>query len=134
MEELYQKHAVYLKRIDFLCMLNKSSHDFYIKLEDVFLLILRFYQYVYFNSHDLTITYRLFLNYSKLKSRTWFCQKNEFTHPNFDKILMIEHDFEKLIKYIIYVGSKMSRKGYQTEIGEFINMLNWNGYYDNVKR
>lgn len=44
MEDLYQKHTNYMKRVEFLCMLNKSSHEFYIKLEDVFIIVLRFYQ------------------------------------------------------------------------------------------
>lgn len=42
MEDLYKKHTKYLKRVEFLCMLNKTSHDFYAKVEDVFVIILRF--------------------------------------------------------------------------------------------
>lgn len=43
----------------------------------------------------------------------------------------MEQDFQKLIKYIIHAGAKMSRRGYQTEIGEFISLININGYYNN---
>lgn len=42
MEDLYRKHTKYLKRVKFLCMLNRSSHDMYDRIEDVFVLILRF--------------------------------------------------------------------------------------------
>lgn len=42
MEDLYRKHAKYLKRIEFLCMLNKKSQEFYVKIEDIFVVIIRF--------------------------------------------------------------------------------------------
>lgn len=75
---------------------------------------------------------------SKLIARKWRQTTNEsgskeYTHPNFQKFLTIENDFEKLIKYIIHAGSKMSRRGYQTEIGEFVHWINFNGYYDTGK-
>lgn len=41
-EELYRKHVKYLRKVEFLCVLNKSSHEFYAKIEDVFVVILRF--------------------------------------------------------------------------------------------
>lgn len=44
MEDLYQKHTAYMKRVEFLCMLNKSSHEFLAKLQDVFIVVLRFYR------------------------------------------------------------------------------------------
>lgn len=42
MEDLYKKHTKYLKRVKFLCMLNRSSQEFYTKIESIFVLILRF--------------------------------------------------------------------------------------------
>lgn len=42
MEDLYKKHTKYLKRVKFLCMLNRSSQEFYAKIESIFVLILRF--------------------------------------------------------------------------------------------
>lgn len=42
MEDLYKKHTKYLKRVHFLCMLNRSSNEFYVKVEDIFVVILRF--------------------------------------------------------------------------------------------
>lgn len=44
MEDCYQMHARYLKRVEFLCMLNRSSAKFYKALESVMVLVLRFYQ------------------------------------------------------------------------------------------
>lgn len=43
MEELYQKHTKYLKQVEFLCMINRRSVEFHLKLEDIFVIVLRFY-------------------------------------------------------------------------------------------
>lgn len=47
---------------------------------------------------------------------------------------MVEQDFDRLIRYILHAGAKMSRRGYQTEIDEFIRVLNFNGYYNEEKK
>lgn len=52
-------------------------------------------------------------------------------HPKYDRLLKCESDFENLIKFIIYLGNKMSKCGYQTEISELIHMININGFYEN---
>lgn len=44
LEDCYQMHKRYLKRVEFLCMLNRSSAKFYGALENVMTLTLRFYQ------------------------------------------------------------------------------------------
>lgn len=41
---IYRKHTNYLKRILFLCLLNKKSFEFYKTIEDVFKVILRFHK------------------------------------------------------------------------------------------
>lgn len=43
-EDIYRKHANYIKRILFLCMLNKRSAEFYNTIENVFKISLRFYK------------------------------------------------------------------------------------------
>lgn len=55
MEDLYRKHTKYLKRVKFLCMLNRSSQEFYAKIESIFVLILRFCRLVGLN--DLHISF-----------------------------------------------------------------------------
>jgi gamma-tubulin complex component 6 len=69
-----------------------------------------------------------------LKAKTWLKHPTEhcFIHPNYKKLLQDEQDFEKLIKYTVYLGNKIVLHGYQQEIGEFINLININGYYDNT--
>lgn len=41
---IYRKHTTFLKRILFLCLLNKKSFEFYKSIEDVFKVILRFHK------------------------------------------------------------------------------------------
>jgi gamma-tubulin complex component 6 len=50
---IYRKHTNYLKRILFLCLLNKRSYEFYKSIEDVFKVILKFHKYDYIiNYHN----------------------------------------------------------------------------------
>lgn len=44
MEQLYRKHTHYIKKILFLCMLNKKSVEFYNTIEDIFKVVLKFYR------------------------------------------------------------------------------------------
>lgn len=44
MEQLYRKHTHYVKKILFLCMLNKKSVEFYNTIEDIFKVVLKFYR------------------------------------------------------------------------------------------
>ncbi|XP_062563171.1 gamma-tubulin complex component 6 [Armigeres subalbatus] len=114
MEDLYRKHTSYIKRILFLCLLNKKSVEFYNNVEEIFKVVLRFYKH--------------------LKSKPWKPQdrsnpSSPYVHPKYAQILDDESDFEKLIKYTIYLGNKMYDHGYQKEIYEFISVININGYY-----
>lgn len=72
--------------------------------------------------------------YKHLKSKPWrpadkALANAPYVHPRYDQILQDENDFEKLIKYTIYLGNKMYDYGYQKEIHEFIDVININGYY-----
>ena len=69
--------------------------------------------------------------FSNLKAREWKKKDDEiyFKHSRYEKLLVDEADFEKLIKYTIYLGKKIVKHGYQPEIGEFISLINYNQYY-----
>ncbi|XP_055374674.1 uncharacterized protein LOC129607613 isoform X2 [Condylostylus longicornis] len=113
-EEIYRKHTNYIKKILFLCMLNKSSIDFNKAMESIFKITLRFYR--------------------NLKSKEWKRKigENYYIHPRFEKLLIDEKEFEKLVKYVIYLGNKIVKRGYQEEIGEFLRLVNYNQYYVTV--
>ncbi|KAM7350764.1 gamma-tubulin complex component 6 [Cochliomyia hominivorax] len=110
-EDIYRKHATYIKRILFLCMLNKRSAEFYNTIENVFKISLRFY--------------------NNLKSREFKLKpgNEHYTHSRYEKLVNDELEFDKFIKYTIYLGNKIVRHGYQAEIGEFISLINYNQYY-----
>ncbi|XP_055912528.1 gamma-tubulin complex component 6 [Eupeodes corollae] len=110
-EDIYRKHTTYVKRILFLCMLNRRSVEFYNAIEKIFKISLRFY--------------------GNLKSRDWKLRPGEehYTHSRYEKLVADEAAFENFIKYTIYLGKKIVRHGYQEEIGEFIHLINYNQYY-----
>ncbi|XP_061513320.1 uncharacterized protein LOC1271009 isoform X2 [Anopheles gambiae] len=116
MEDLFRKHRTYLKRVIFLCLLNRRSIEFYNNIEQIFRVVLRFYRH--------------------LRSKEWRLQEESqqyYVHPRYRSMLEDEIDFEKLIKYTIFLGNKMYDHGYQKEISEFLHVININGYYDDVK-
>lgn len=43
-EDIYRKHTTYVKRINFLCMLNRHSAEFNNAIENIFKISLRFYK------------------------------------------------------------------------------------------
>lgn len=110
-EDIYRKHTTYVKRILFLCMLNRRSVEFYNSIEKIFKISLRFY--------------------GNLKSREWKLRPGDehYTHSRYEKLVADEAAFENFIKYTIYLGKKIVRHGYQEEIGEFIHLINYNQYY-----
>uniref|UniRef100_A0A182NC61 Gamma-tubulin complex component 6 n=1 Tax=Anopheles dirus TaxID=7168 RepID=A0A182NC61_9DIPT len=124
MEDLFRKHRTYLKRVIFLCLLNRRSIEFYNNIEQIFRVVLRFYRH--------------------LRSKEWRLQEvpagaaavtgtQYYVHPRYRQMLDDETDFEKLLKYTIFLGNKMYDHGYQKEISEFLHVININGYYDDVK-
>lgn len=110
-EDIYRKHTTYIKRILFLCMLNRRSVEFFNAIEKIFKISLRFC--------------------GNLKARDWKLRPGDehYTHSRYEKLVADEVAFENFIKYTIYLGKKIVRHGYQEEIGEFIHLINYNQYY-----
>lgn len=110
-EDIYRKHTTYVKRINFLCMLNRHSAEFNNAIENIFKISLRFY--------------------NNLKSREFKQRSGDehYTHSRYDKLSNDEQEFNKFIKFTIYLGTKIVRHGYQEEIGQLIALINVNQYY-----
>lgn len=64
-----------------------------------------------------------------LKCKTWTLNDSVYNHPKYGIIVEVETDFERLLKFTMYLGNKLIAHGNQMEIGELINMININGYY-----
>ncbi|CAG9804580.1 unnamed protein product [Chironomus riparius] len=108
---IYKKHANYLKRILFLCLLNKSYTEFYKNIEDIFKVILKFYKH--------------------LKSGNWLNTSSTYTHEKYNRIQVDADEFHRLIRYILYLGNKVIQQGYQKEIYDLLHLINVNDYYSN---
>ncbi|XP_058066986.1 gamma-tubulin complex component 6 [Anopheles bellator] len=118
MEDLYRKHRAYVKRIIFVCLLNKRSAELYDHIEQVFRVVLLFYRH--------------------LRSKDWRLQQatagqpDQYVHPRYEQMLGDEREFDRLVKGMLQIGEKMYDEGYLKEISEFLHLVNINGYYDGV--
>ncbi|XP_037931769.1 uncharacterized protein LOC119666560 [Teleopsis dalmanni] len=115
-EDIYRTHAAYLKRIMFLCMINRSSTRFMDTIENIFKILIKFYYIL--KDHD-------FVRHS---------DDEYFTHPHFARLVTAEVEFEKQVEFIIYLGDKMVVGGYQKELGEFLQLFNFNNYYKKAEK
>ena len=52
-----------------------------------------------------------------------------FTHERYQRLIKDEQDFERCVNFMVYLGKKIVRRGYQHEIGQLIDLININGYY-----
>ncbi|XP_041981150.1 gamma-tubulin complex component 6 isoform X2 [Aricia agestis] len=114
LDDLYECHVVYIKKVLFRCLLNNRSTLVMKLLNDMFTVILKFSRV--------------------LKAGEW--QQKEtgcYTHPNFVQLEELFHLFEKLAKYLHKVVTKLTECGYQRHLVELLTMVNLNGYYDPEK-
>ncbi|CAH0625412.1 unnamed protein product [Chrysodeixis includens] len=115
LDDLYECHVVYIKKVLFRCLLNNRSTPVMKLLNDIFTVILKFSRV--------------------LKAGEW--QQKEpngcFTHSSFMQLEELFHLFEKLAKYLHKVVTKLMECGYQRHLVELLTMVNLNGYYDPEK-
>lgn len=115
LDDLYECHVVYIKKVLFRCLLNNRSTPVMKLLNDMFTVILKFSRV--------------------LKAGEW--QENNsnayFTHSSFVQLEELFHLFEKLAKYLHKVVTKLMECGYQRHLVELLIMTNLNGYYNSDK-
>ncbi|XP_017060032.1 gamma-tubulin complex component 6 [Drosophila ficusphila] len=109
-EGLYKQHAVYLKRVAFLALLNRRSAKVKETIDNILVIVLRFCKVIQSQSFVMD-------------------QDNKFVHPRFKRLMQEESEFEKFMQYLIYLGNKAAASGYQEEIGDLICIINFNNYY-----
>ncbi|KAF7285504.1 hypothetical protein GWI33_010602 [Rhynchophorus ferrugineus] len=109
LDELYSAHTVYIKNILFRCMLNQKSIALKNIIQKIFVVILKFYDY--------------------LRSRQWVCEDGSYVHPNFNKLDKIFKNFEEFVIYLFKVIKKVAKSGYQPHLVQFLDILNVNDYY-----
>lgn len=68
------------------------------------------------------------------KGKTKKKKRPEFVHPNYENMCRDEQDFDKCCNYVMYLGNKIVRRGYQVELSEFLNLVNINGFYKGMKQ
>uniref|UniRef100_A0A2A4J6H1 Gamma-tubulin complex component 6 n=2 Tax=Heliothis virescens TaxID=7102 RepID=A0A2A4J6H1_HELVI len=115
LDDLYECHVVYIKKVLFRCLLNNRSTPVMKLLNDIFTVILKFSRV--------------------LKAGEWQQKEPEgsFTHSSFPQLEELFHLFEKLAKYLHKVVTKLMECGYQRHLVELLTMVNLNGFYDPEK-
>ncbi|XP_026330944.1 uncharacterized protein LOC113238320 [Hyposmocoma kahamanoa] len=115
LDDLYECHVVYIKKVLFRCLLNNRSTPVMKLLNDIFTVILKFSRL--------------------LKASEWHQKQHNgpFTHRSYPQLQELFHIFEKLAKYLHKVVTKMMECGYQRHLGELLTMVNLNGYYDSER-
>ncbi|TDG51276.1 hypothetical protein AWZ03_002363 [Drosophila navojoa] len=109
-EELYQRHVDYLKEIAFFSLLNRRSVKFRETIDSILVIALRFCKIL--NSKSFVLD-----------------EGNQFVHPRYKRLVFEETEFEKFIRYAIYLGNKVAASGYQAKIIDLIRIINYNNYY-----
>ncbi|KAK4874696.1 hypothetical protein RN001_014056 [Aquatica leii] len=111
--QLYALHTTYIKNILFMCLLNQKSAPLQKVLNKIYIVILKFYDY--------------------LRSRSWYSIDGVFMHPNFKKLEDIFSNFQDLMLFLFKIGQKVVRCGYQPHLLQLLNMLNINDYYTKTR-
>lgn len=116
LDQLYTVHTVYVKTIMFRCLLNKKCAPIMKVIREIFIVIIKFYNY--------------------LRSRSWNLKENEiyYTHPNFKKLEDIFNKFQEFTNFVFRVGNKLARVGYQPHLIQMLDMLNVNDYYTDMQK
>ncbi|CAH0564249.1 unnamed protein product [Brassicogethes aeneus] len=111
LDDLYNLHTAYIKNILSMCFLNQKMLVLKTVVHKIFVVILKFYDY--------------------LRSRSWKCVDGTYVHPNFDKLESIFNNFEEFIRYFLKVCKKVGKCGYQPHLLQLLDMLDINGFYSN---
>lgn len=111
LDQLYSLHTTYIKNILFMCLLNQRSTPVRQIIQNIFIVILKFYDF--------------------LRSRPWDYFEGIYTHPNFKKLEDIFSNFEEFVQYLFKVCRKVAKSGYQPHLIQLLDMLDINNYYSN---
>lgn len=71
----------------------------------------------------------IFISRRHLKAKDWQFTNDTFIHPKYQKIASDAEDYDRLTKYIIYLGNKIIHAGYQKEIYDLLYLIDINGFY-----
>ncbi|XP_064632951.1 gamma-tubulin complex component 6-like isoform X2 [Lineus longissimus] len=111
LDDLHHRHAEYLNKAVFRCLLNAKAAPVMKVIQDIFKLILRFHAYL--------------TGFAWQKSAT----SGEITHPNFANLLATYKAFKDYSIFLFKVVNKLSARGYHQHLEEFLLRLNFNSYY-----
>ncbi|CAG9773680.1 unnamed protein product [Ceutorhynchus assimilis] len=108
-DDLYYAHTAYIKDIITKCMLSQRSILLKNIIDKIFVVVLKFYDY--------------------LRPRSWKCEDGAYVHPNFNKLDKIFKNFEEFVVYFFKVVKKFGNSGFYPQLVQFLDVLDYNGFY-----
>jgi hypothetical protein len=87
------------------------------------------------NSFYMQYLYLTEFVFRHLKSKAWESSSSSpsiLIHAKYTKIQTDHDDFDRLIKYFIYLANKLINHGHQKEICDLLYLINLNGFYTNT--
>ncbi|XP_022099325.1 gamma-tubulin complex component 6-like isoform X2 [Acanthaster planci] len=111
LDDLHQKHAEYLNKAVFRCLLNKKAAPVMKIISDILCLILKVR--------------------TQLVATAWVYNKEtkQASHPGFHTIKMSYLAFKDYSEFLYKVVAKLVTRGYQPHLEEFMLRLNFNDFY-----
>nr|CAI5853815.1 unnamed protein product [Callosobruchus analis] len=109
LDELYSLHVSYVKKIIIMCMLHQKMAALKAVIHKIFVVVLKFYDY--------------------LRSRLWVCKNGAYVHPNFEKLDSIFKNFEELVAFFFKVARKVGKCGFHPHLLQLLDMLDVNNHY-----
>ncbi|XP_071960845.1 gamma-tubulin complex component 6-like [Antedon mediterranea] len=111
LDDLHNRHAEYLNKALFRCLLNKKAAPVMKIITDIFCLILKVR--------------------TQLVSSRWFYDPDihQVVHPAFQTIRSSYSAFKEYSGFLYKVVSKLVTRGYQPHLEEFLLRLNFNDFY-----
>ncbi|CAH1784421.1 unnamed protein product [Owenia fusiformis] len=110
-DDLHHKHADYLNKAVFRCLINKRARPVMKIIEDIFTLILKFR--------------------TQLLSASWERHPvdGQPHHQHFEQMTATYKTFKEYSLFLFKVVNKLASRGYQTHLQELLLSLNFNGHY-----
>ncbi|OXU27717.1 hypothetical protein TSAR_004634 [Trichomalopsis sarcophagae] len=110
LDEVYETHVSYIKKILSRCMLNVRGEKMRTCLCNIFMVVLKFH--------------------NRIRAQDWSGAHPSSTGPNYENLEKMYVTFCEQRTYLAHVAEKLANSGYQPHLMQFLHALNINHRYD----
>ena len=109
LDEIYDTHVTYIKKILSKCMLNPRGEKMKTSLCKLFQVVLKFH--------------------NQIRLQNWNCPSSGSSGPNYENLEKMYNSFCEQRAFLIHVAEKLANSGYQPHLLQFLHALNINPLY-----